>query len=131
MLEFSSRNIMEFTFILWTMNFILQENLHTTISMKMWKSLHIFPGQYLLVCRILILPRILSIAMTGRQDLFQCFCIRYLEMIIFMRESKPCLRFITCSFRDAGEFRRLWILQDSRHTFSMHMNWNLMAKQTT
>ncbi len=53
------------------------------------------------------------------------------EMIIFMRESKPCLRFITCSFRDAGEFRRLWILQDSRHTFSMHMNWNLMAKQTT
>ena len=50
---------------------------------------------------------------------------------IFMRESKPCLRFITCSFRDAGEFRRLWILQDSRHTFSMHMNWNLMAKQTT
>lgn len=41
-----------------------------------------FPRQYLLVCRILILPRILSIAMTGRQDLFRCFCIRYLEMII-------------------------------------------------
>ena len=49
----------------------------------MWKSLHIFPRQYLLVCRILILPRTLSIAMTGRQDLFRCFCIRYLEMIIF------------------------------------------------
>ncbi len=46
----------------------------------------------------------------------------------FMRESKPCLRFITCSFRDAGEFRRLWILQDSRHTFSMHMNWNLYGE---
>ena len=54
MLEFSSQNIMVFTFILWTMNFISQENLHTTISMKMWKSLHIFPRQYLLVCRILI-----------------------------------------------------------------------------
>ena len=52
----SSQNIMVFTFILWTMNFISQENLHTTISMKMWKSLHIFPRQYLLVCRILILP---------------------------------------------------------------------------
>ena len=44
MLEFSSQNIMVFTFILWTMNFISQENLHTTISMKMWKSLHIFQG---------------------------------------------------------------------------------------
>lgn len=81
-----------------------------------------FPGQYLLVCRILILLRTLSIAMTGRQDLFQCFCIRYLEMIIFMRESKPCLRFITCSFRDAGEFKRLWISQDFRHIFLMQMN---------